>query len=563
MIRVLRPRNRHGSLTALAAAFAFALVILGVGFFFFVLFMDAQKETKNAVDAGALNVGKRSLDKITVEVLPTESQRCFWDVVKDPPDNSLPGLSHPMNLRRINRVWAEALLMKLNAVAAGAQVGSGHSSADQALSGAQDISNRLANELKKETNLHGFFTELAQQNNIRMIGNSASVKEIAGANWQTSKMNEGSESNVTLPGSNGNNFAAPPGSPPWSTDDYTVTQRVNPPPSASGKFFLKGYVPINIGGNTYWQVPFLYDEKPHMVSKSNFEKAQNKAAGWSNAVPNSFSAEGVASQPGKPSEKATSWCLTNPRQIYKAAIPHSFVRIKVDQPFCNWNFFPTGGPPEWNFNDSDYNFTPDNGSSLPCPGGGPFCITVQATNVLLGQDVVGRSLDELIFGYPYGSTSGLEKELVARCNEMTTEVGYTVTASDVHSALSNGLCTTALATGLTKEFFLYCTNGKKLACEPLVKAVPTAPWLGLIATKTPEGIEKKVIDKSGPGLGFFIPMFQPQLLCGPVPPTPFGLIFWNKEIFWKPGTGFNGCLGEVRVRRSTDADSHVICAPLI
>ena len=562
MIRVPVQRNKNGSLTALGAAFALVLVVVGVGFFFFALFMGAQKETKNAVDAGTLNLGKKSLDDVTVQVLPAENQMIFWDVCKDPPDNGL-SLDHTMSLRRINRVWAEAMLMKINAMAAQdqGQDNNGNANADKALQGAEDISNRLTDKLKDENNLHGFFTELAQQNNIRMIGNNAAVKEIPGANWQTSRMNEGSEGNVEIGGGPGGNFIAPKGFT-WNNNHVTQTVRNPAPQGSNGKFFLKGYQPLTIGGNTYWQVPFQYDEKPHMVSKTNFESAKNDSAGWAKPVPNAFSAEGVASQPGKPAEKATSWVITAPRQTYKAAIPHSFVRIRVDKPQVNWRYFPAPPVPVKYF-ESNYGFIPENKSSPPAPFAGPLCATVTATNIQLGLDVVGRSLDQLIFHYPItNETNYIEHELQARCNEMITKVGDTATEAEVHNALSNPICTAALASGLTREFILYSPDGQNLKCLPAVAALPDAPWLASIMNNKPDGTEKQRANATGPS---FIPIHVPQ-----VTPDPFCVLFfaggsstYDKTIFWTPGSGYNGCLGDVRVFRETDVYSLGICTPII
>ncbi|MCC7532148.1 MAG: hypothetical protein IT342_26835 [Candidatus Melainabacteria bacterium] len=567
MIRSRTGRRERGSILALAAAFGFALVVLGLGFFFFVLFMDAQKETKNAVDAGTLNVGRKALDDISVPVSPANNQKCFWDVCKDPPDNGIIP-SPTINLRRINRVWAEAMLFKINALAqqAESQDNTGMDNASSALLGAEQISNLLAAKLKDENNLHGFFTDLARQNNIRMIGNSASVKEIPGANWQTSKMEQGRESNIMLGGETGNNFFAPHGFT-WNNSNVSQTTRVPAPDNANGMFFLKGYQNLNFGGDSIWQVPFLFEEKPHMVSKTNFESAKTNAAGWSNPVPNAFSAEGVASQPGKPAEKAMSWMITNPRQTYKAAIPHSFIKLRVENPIVNWQFVPAFIPVT--YFTGTYGFTPELKSSPPAIAGGPLCATVQAINVQLGVEMaalLATGLDGMIFAPPLsGGEPYLEKELVARCNEMITKVGTTVNAGHVHAALMNPANSVALIAGTTQDFALYSPDGQSLRCMPIIGGVvadPQAPWLSVVANNSPDGLEKKK--------GTSIPIPAPIGFSPTIVPDPFcvqsvalGSGTLKKSLFWQPGTGFNGCLGKIRVQRETNVISVGVCVPII
>jgi hypothetical protein len=570
MIRARLARRERGSILALTSALGLALVVLGVGFFFFVMFMNAQKETKNAIDAGTLNVGRKALDEIEVPV----TNKCFWDVCKDPPDNSI--IPNPtINLRRINRIWAEAMLYKINALAQQdqGQDNNGMSNASNALQSAEQTSNLLALRLKNQVEMYPFFKDLARQNNIRMIGNSASVKEIPGGNWQTSKIIEGTdkvaESNIMIGGSTSNNFLAPHGFT-WNSNNVTNTRRSPAPANSNGMFFLKGYENLDFGGDTFWQVPFLFEDKPHMVSKNDFEKAKNNAAGWSNPIPNAFSAEGVASQPGKPAEKGIAWVITNPRQTYKAAIPHSFIRLRVEKPKVNWQFVPLAFPVTF-FTDTMSGFIPESMSSPPAPAGGPLCATVQAVSVQVGLELIGilaTGVDGMIFRPPSASSADtyIEKELVARCNEMITKVGKTVKASDVHSALSNPVCTGALIGGVSQDFALYSPDGNSLRCMPIVGgavADPTVPWLSLIANQSPDGTEKKK-GENGISIPSGVVPFHPVIVPDPFCVESFGLGIgtMDKSLFWQPGTGFNGCLGKVRVQRETNVISIGVCVPI-
>jgi len=540
---------------AIAAGLAFTLVMLGVGFFFFTMYMGAQKETKNAVDAGTLNVGKKALDEVSVQVTPLNQ---FFDITSDKVNNNPTDCDGRINLRRLNRMWAKAMLYKVNALGAQSDgtSGSGNSNASSALSECESLSNQLAGKLKNQNNLHGFFTEVASRNSVRMIGQGAKVSVIQGQNWQTAQMEKEGESNVMLAG-NGGNFFTPPGFD-WNSSDLTETTRQPAPQGASGITFFKGYQPITLGGDSYWQVPFLFDEKPHMVARSNFEPDKNGPGGWSNPVPNAFSAEGLASQPGRPAEKAISWVLTNPRQTFKASIPTGFVHIKIETPQVEYKFLPhVGGPPvKVGFLDSTYGFTPSNPSAT-APGFGVLCATSTADPVL-GLDTTGRSVDDLLFDHPgmsAGNKSNLERNLVSRCNEMISKPGTTISTGQMHSALSEPENIAALIAGI-RDFYLYSPDGATVKCRTLAGAAlhNDALWLPLVSQNKPDGSEKSYSEQDGigpPSFGKATPDPFCKVISPVAPGIPCGILNYSLQNFWKSGTGTNHCLGEVRCQRKT------------
>jgi hypothetical protein len=369
--------RKRGSATVFSTVLALVITVLGIGFLFFLLYMGAQRETKNAVDAGTLNLGKQALDQISVNIIPTDKQQCFMDVATDTDHGSIVN-DNKISLRRINRVWAKAMLIGINADAAAADgnAGSGGANANSAFQGAEEISNALAAKLVDENNLHGFFTDLAKQNSVRMIGTNASVSVVPGAGWQTSLMERERESNIVLTG-NPPSFNLPPG---YSLNGNYSTEctRTPKPGKANGLYFLKGYLPMQVAGHTFWQVPFLYDEKPHSVAKSLFDESHvsAKALSWNNPVPNAFSAHGMASKPGAVAEQAKSWMLTNPRQPFKLAMPHSFMHINLDDTKSHWFFSPFGPVPAVEFGASQtYGYTTDSQTGTPMPAGGVLCAT--------------------------------------------------------------------------------------------------------------------------------------------------------------------------------------------
>ena len=552
-------RSNRGGAIALSAALAFALVVLGVGFLFLTMLMGAQNEVRNAVDSGCLNLGKQSLDQISVSA-GLDPTSFVQGITSDSTDNS-DKLDGKVTLRRINRLWGEALLIGINAEAAAndGNAGSGKSNAEQALNDASSISDALASKLKKPSNLYDFFNDFASRNSVRMLGLGVDTKVDQSAIWTTSLVNREDEGNLVLNGSPPN-FNLPPN---YNLDSsaFTKTTRTPVPGGAENLYFLKGYKSISASGLNFWQVPFLYDEKPHLISRSTFDSnsADQKALSWSNPVPNSFAASGMATKSNTMEDKASSFVLTNPNQPFQLSLPHSFVKIHVDDLKSHWWFFPTAFPPIEMDPTEDYDFIPDDQTNIPAALGGVLCSTVTPDNVMMGLDVVGEPLDGILFGYPFGDKSTIESYMVNRCNEMVGKVGVTKTASDLHSALANPSTIAALIAGI-RDFYLFSPDGESLIVLPQALAVARSPWLLPLISATPDGDEKQLTSTTDPAPFFFEPVVTPLPFCTPFLMVGFG--FYGKEVGWTPGTGYNGCLGTMRIRRWTDVYSLGACNPL-
>jgi hypothetical protein len=394
-----------------------------------------------------------------------------------------------------------------------------------------------------------------------MLGKGTTVNVVAGTNWQTSLMERNDESNIVVPGTPP--FNLPPG---YSLDSNFTTQCTrNPiPQGGANLWFLKGYTPLTIGSQTFWQVPFQYDEKPHMVAKSAFETdtAFKAPIAWNKPVPNSFSGEGEAIRMGAVGETAVSFVFSNPRQPFNLSMPHSFLHIKVDDNKTHFRFFPGGPPPLPSLEfgpEQTYGYTTDDQTGAPMPGGGILCTTVTPDTVTVGLDVVGRNLDQIIFGTPAGDTSQLEQYMVSRINEMVGQVGLSKSAGDLHGALGNAATIGYLLAGV-QDFYLYSPDGTNLACEPAAVAIAHAAWLAPIINNDPDGTETKIIDDANTVAPiFFDPIVTPDPFCSPFLQLGYGT--WDKDEYWTPGTGYNGCLGRVRSYRWTNVYSLGACNP--
>jgi len=636
-------RKQRGNAIALGVVLALVLVTIGVGFVMLTMYIGGSAEVKNAVDSGALNVGKQSLDEVYVEI---DEQNPYYDVTNDGDPTKNDG---KINLRRINRVWAKAMLIAANSDAAkkdkyatndGNDPSGMDSSAEQARAAAEKISNDLSDKLNDAANLQTFFTNFAQDNSARMLGMGTKVKVDPGNTWKTSAMDRGDESNIVL---SGNIFP-----PEWSSaaadtyslpDGYTMkTTRNVTANSEDGKpyTFLKGYDNLSVGDRTYYQVAFQFEQKPHLVSKSLFDRdtPQKLPVGtWDNPVPNAFSVKGSAvNTKSNIGESAMSWVETNPHQLFAMSMPHSFLHIKLDEMKAHYYFFapipsfpslpesdPNNPPKKEDTPDFEkaigtiedamkvvnslatefgspdtYGYTPTSVSGSTMPFGGILCMSVTSGSVEVGVDVVGSSLDAVIFGPPPGGipdsvqsklpkgmqlsassmspgTQLLELYMTNRINQMISKPGLTLTPSDLHSAMGGGDSPTpeGLATMLElpggsdsgQDYYLYSPDGEhiRVASKDVAKSDPQAPWLADMIDKEADGGSDAHIvkDDQCPAPYWFFPTASPAPFCGPL--FFGGWESWDKDLFWTPGSGYNGSLGTVRVKRWTNVYSLYIC----
>src|SRR5689334_6684033 len=98
--RIADMNRRHaGSAITFGVVLALVLVFIGVCLLLLSMYMGGSHELKDAVDAGALNLGKQVVDGVYVEV---DRNSPFYDVTNDGDATKNDG---KVNLRRINRVW--------------------------------------------------------------------------------------------------------------------------------------------------------------------------------------------------------------------------------------------------------------------------------------------------------------------------------------------------------------------------------------------------------------------------------------------------------------------------
>jgi hypothetical protein len=489
-------------------------------------FFGGAKEISNAVDAGTLNVGKKSFEvKVGAQSLDEKMQ------FKDLEDSQ-----GQFGLTNINRVWGKALLSAANvaAMSNAEKTAQAQNNADKLFSAAEGISNRLADKLNTPANLHDYFTELSKQNSVRMVGKTATA-EVQDGDWKTSLVNRGIESNLRI---FQDQFP--------SADTYNAVAAVEKTVKGEAHKYVPGYKPISIGGHNFCLVPFKAEEKTCLISKGQFDDEalkQKPLPQWSNPVPNSFSCHGHTVTEAPYKEESIAHVLTNPQRTFKLEMPSAFIKIKLkEKSTAKWSF---NGIP-WPATTSYDYVIPENSTRGPGVAG---LGTITGT-CTFGLEYINKTVYGALFALPTENYDGVKNALVQRIKEIDPDFK----AGDLQSLLSFPLLPAAAdhdADSDNTVYVVFKSNGK-LKCLPQPEAQAFALFDANFS-KSADGNERKIKNES--------PLFVPGVpgVCWGTPVgfgTPKDLpdfMLIEGELHWKPGSGYDGCLGELRLERGTHA----------
>lgn len=517
-----KKRKRHGAALGLAAALAFALVLLVVAFFTISLYFGGSRETRNATDAGALNVGKKSL---FVTVPSNGGDEDYYSDVSDS--------SGKFGLTNIDAVWGKALWVGINSQEInnkGLSNGDTSNHNSNLYQAAENISDRLSDKLNDPDNLYSFFDEMSLGNSVRMLGDAVTDKAKHGGFWKTALMERGQESNVTI------------------TSDQMPSSvslaSLNPVSAKDGSQCLPGYQPVSVNGRNYWFVPFKYNERPRLESKTHFDANTQTAiplAGWPKAVPNTFSVESITSGGASANQTAIAYVKANPMFRYEMRIPHGYIRLKFPDNEAHWtlNGLPTL-PPE-----SDYGYmTETQVKQIPVP----TCGTGTAT-VLLGNEYIPPTVFKCLFPLPQPDHVKVMEALVQRCREMDPSF---------NTAKLTALLNTKTVTPGQRTWYIVSDDNPKVKTLYLESDTTIASHTWTIGknSMTPDSSSEVLAHE------VFPPGLEPNsvvtwiLECGsltsPTGVGVFSVVDGDGEIKWRPGTGYNGFLGEITVERDTN-----------
>jgi hypothetical protein len=498
-------RNKNGAMMGFIIVSLIVLIILAVAFFQFSMLIGGNRELANAVDSGTLNTG-RLATTVKVEIQPGTFQEQFSDVAEDN--------GKSFSLESINRMWAKCLLCLMNEKAMESEQSSNSASATHAGSlfqAASNISDRLSERLNDQNYLKDFFKALVERESLRMLGNKASVAYEKGTGWKTSLMDRNVESNVAiyqeqLPGS------------------FKLKDNLHAVIASDGKHYFPGYEPIDVLNHNYVTfVPFKLKSQPHLVAgvdfnKDTFEKSKIAHCS-SHPVPNAFSCQGMTKSQNLGVQHCKSFVLTNPQTTYDLTIPHSYIHILLD---TNTAHFCDEGVPHPEF-ERHYGYNSSNVVFAAIPHG--LLSHLEITSVVgleFGSSVWSAlaALDD-----DYGP---LVKVLTQRCAEMK----HGFKESDVLSLLQN----TSLS-GATDYYIFPDSKGNIQASSS------PPPWM-LLGSQA-DGQESKICSASLASTPNVITTHYTGM------GVSAGNIQESDAVYWTPGTGFNGCLGNVRVTHDT------------
>ncbi|HEY9789160.1 MAG TPA: hypothetical protein V6D22_02095 [Candidatus Obscuribacterales bacterium] len=542
-------KKQQGGTLAFAVVLILVLILIGVGFFALSLYFGGAQETKDATNAGALNTAKQALT-INCTLSGDPNQQFFKDVVDS---------GGQVNLVNINRVWAKALFVAVNAEAAkndGGHDGSGGSSASAAHDAAMAISDALAKQLNTATNLYPFFDQYAQQNSVRMLGLGAQVQHNPTKDWVNSYLERNYESNVQFANNLPSAFT--------NTSIFTGTKRTPPPGDAAGKQWLVGYSPLHVMDQDFWQVAYPFEQKPHIVDRTFFTQHDQTpltvgAASWATPVPNAFGVAGTTQKTSSGyNETAVSWVETNPQKTFPMQFPNGFIRIVIHPNQLKWYLIVPEGlevSPGTNYKSQGGDGTY---YSIPLPALG--CGTIRGEASSVGNEYLTGTLLNAIFALP--STTNTMDYLAQRVQEMLPGLSK----SQAEALLTAQLTATSIDTSSTSDqvFYIYPKSGVPNMIDVQPDSSASLPD-GCNKSATPDGTEQTIETEGAPGTPAGIPLIVfgdtineyetcplEGMLDQLIPDVAQAFGYANRN--WVPGTGWNGgCLGELRIQRWTDA----------
>lgn len=512
-----RAHNQNGATMGFLVVCSLILALLTVGLFQVTMIFGGSQELRNSIDAGTLNVGKKT---VTLTTTPGASDEKQFDDCVD--------TRGEIGLLNINRVLGKSFLMAANEQAMSSQghsTGTSGSHAASVATAAQQICDRVTARLKNPNETHPFFESFIKANSIKMFGKSAEVKA-DNDQWEAAYVDRDEESNLKL---------APEQMPDGYNLPNDATKDINEKTGGSVKYF-RGYHGVSANSAMHSFVPFKYDEKPHLINGFYFQASKIPVPNWMKPVPNALSCKGSTDKMSW-NNSATAWVVSNPQQQYWMAMPHSFIKIKLEKNKAIWKYqgLITDKTTTYGYYPGQVQF------HIRDAGSGTMNITAT-----LGMEYVTMTMLQAINALGTPENDATMKLLLQRCRE----IKHDFTMADLHTLLLQpGGMTAGLDEGTFYIFPTYTTADKtdpKLTIQRESIAKGMAPWL---KSADADGDEYESNHETRPLFSSpnIVIMTLTGLGCKPG-------IFGSSEIGelnWTPGTGYDGCLGTLRLHRET------------
>jgi len=506
-------RREKGSSLFLICLFAFFLVILVWLGFEYVVMLRSSRQARNTVDAAVLNIAKRAPEtRIPVNVL-------YRDVADS---------EGKVGLSNINRVWGKAYLINANVedmrkeeVASEQAV----ANAETAYKVAEWLNDQLQNKLTDRHTLNMHFQEIGE---LRKPGGQLeTMKRSEEDGYKTAMLGRGSASNIDfkqeqLPGE------IKAGSSSWN-----------------GVTYLRGYDPFKTNGKNFCFVSFNKGEMPQLVSDNLF--AQNRRdtnpIKDAHSVSNAFAATGVIKGPNA-AYKASACGLANPQTHFTLALPRAYIIVQFRNR-AKWYF-----ENKW-VNETSYGFSPEIQNGVPVYEnkvfvGKPF---TKGGGYLDGYASLGNEYKNATLSKSLELSAAGKKLAMEKMLQRIREIKADFTMSDLVALFAREVVVPHAA-----KYYIYPVYHTKDLTDPEI--VMTADlddlpkWMD--ADSRPDGDHKVVSDGE-------VLVDEPNYCWGDRVLGGMGggseIDHWTEvsgKVWWKPGTGYNQCLGEMRYEHLTE-----------
>jgi hypothetical protein len=322
----MRLRQKKGGTLALVAAAIIILIMLGICFFFLAQIFGGEREIQHATDSGSLNVAKHALRSPSVGLNAGVEIDTFGQLG----DRNLPCVNGhpPVNLLTYDRLMAQALLMCINANASPGPGNIGITHADAAVAALQGSANSIGGRLTASlsskdpgTNpLLGNYSETANQNSLRMLGNSSAMNrkddEWAVAYLENTRVDASALAATNVAVTNLSLI-------PASLQSSVVTYK-------NGQPFLKGYVQPSTGSTqTPIGIPMQPGDQPHLVSNRTFASMAAPFSLNPNVPPNGYRSTSFAQESRTQQNARTVACseVGSLNMTFPMSIPFGYIMV--------------------------------------------------------------------------------------------------------------------------------------------------------------------------------------------------------------------------------------------
>ncbi len=331
---MVRLRNQRAASLVMVAALILLITIIAVVVVQLITLFGGGQQVQRATDSGNLTAARTALVNINVP-LPSSGDQLQFNGISDKILGSSQGV---INLRNINRVMGEALLVNFNAYAivqAGLDAGA-TTHAQQINTAANNIGTALQNQLKTSPQMQAFFSSTSNKQPTTQYG--ANNLSPAG-NPTFSYLNRQTASNVYIQ--------------PQQLADFNFTTNVSPLYNARlasnttsvtsdpGHNYLKGYLDglsptaASPSFTDVYFMPLKPGDRPHLVPQSEFNQYNTASSGpnpfhWSQPVPDSLSIAATdKSTDGGYTGGFNAFAIVEPIDPigFAVALPHGFIRI--------------------------------------------------------------------------------------------------------------------------------------------------------------------------------------------------------------------------------------------